>query len=235
MNRTELFANYSWPQGRWLRTNFVVGLDGSIAAHGVSGPLSGDTDHALLQHLRATADLVLVGASTAIAEDYSGVRLPDQAAAARRELGLGDPPPLAVLTRSGRIGHPDRFLRETTTGNYLVLTSDDPAAVAAAHEAVDRSAGTMTLILADGLADAVDRLQSAGYAHINCEGGPRVAAALAAAGLVDEMCVALSPVTGGVGHPGTNPAAGRRYRPTFAGVVDDFLFTRWTAIEESDR
>lgn len=235
MNRDELFENYAWPPGRCLRTNFVYGLDASLAADGTSGHFSGPADNALLHHLRATADLVLVGASTAMAENYIGVRLPDDEAAARRRRGQGGPPPLAVLTSSGRIGSPDRFLRQTETGNYLVLTGDDPSARAAAEEALTRSAGTMTLLQAADLRGAIEQLYAAGHQRILCEGGPRVAAELAQAGLVDEMCVALSPATGGVGHPGTAPEAGHRYRPVFAGLVDDFVFTRWTAIKESTR
>ncbi|MFC0315315.1 dihydrofolate reductase family protein [Gordonia phosphorivorans] len=227
MNREELFSQYAWPDGPWLRTNFVFGIDASITVDGTSSHLSGPTDNALLHHLRGTADLVLVGAATASAENYIGVKLPDDEERRRRERGHDEPPPLAVVTRSGRVGEPDRFLRQTTVGNYLILTGDDARARRSAEEAVERSEGTMTLLLVEDLPGAIEALHDLGYAHILCEGGPRLAASLAADGLVDEYCLTLSPSTGGRGQPDVNPQAAHRYRPAFSAVVDDFLFSRW--------
>ncbi|WP_422558796.1 dihydrofolate reductase family protein [Gordonia sp. (in: high G+C Gram-positive bacteria)] len=232
----DVLDTYTWPDSPWLRTNFVLGIDGSLSRGHSSAGLSSPADNALLHRLRATADVVLVGASTAVAENYIGIKLPDSEASARRDRGQGPPPPLAVVTRSGRIGHPQRFLTDTITDNFLILTSDDSEATDAASAAVDASDGSMRLIHApSGIRQAVDALKVRGLRHVVCEGGPRLAAALVDTGLVDELCVTMSPEIGGEGRTCHTHTVPNRYAPSFCGTVDHFLFTRWTRIPgESD-
>ena len=139
------------------------------------------------------------------------------------------------MTRSGTIGSPSRFLTDTVTGNYLLLTSDDSAAVERAEGHVARSAGTMTLLHAPaGLRQGIALLRERGLDHLICEGGPHLSGAMAAAGLIDELCVTLSPAMGGEGRDGTSPVAADSYRPVFAASVDHFLFTRWIRRQEGD-
>ncbi|MCK0440509.1 dihydrofolate reductase family protein [Gordonia alkaliphila] len=235
LSRTELLDAYAWPAGPWLRTNFVYSLDASLTRDGVSAGLSGPADSAVLHRLRGGADAVLVGASTAVAENYIGVKLPDAEQQARTARGQGGPPPLVVVTRSGQIGEPSRFLTHTTTGNYLLLTTDDPAAYERAAGHVERSEGTMTLLHApDGLGQGIGLLHERGLLRILCEGGPHVSGALAAEGLIDELCVTLSPAAGGEGRGGTTPQATDEYTPAFVAAVDHFLFTRWIRRQEGD-
>ncbi|MFT4087542.1 MAG: dihydrofolate reductase family protein [Gordonia sp. (in: high G+C Gram-positive bacteria)] len=226
---SELLATYDWPLGPWLRTNFVYGVDGSITRSHSSKGISGPADNAVLHRLRATTDVVLVGAATATAEDYIGVKLPDDEARQRKDRGLGAPPPLAVVTRSGEIGRPDRFLTDTTTRNYLILTSDAPEALAAANAAVGRSEGTMTLVHAPtGLTEAIGLLRERGHQHVLCEGGPRISAELLRRGLVDELCVTVSPAIGGEGRNATTPQIDESYAPVFCAISEGFIFTRWS-------
>lgn len=68
-----------------VRVNMVLSLDGAAAFHGLAGPLSTEFDQNLLRALRSFADVVLVGAGTARAEQYGPVRLtPEQIADRRR-------------------------------------------------------------------------------------------------------------------------------------------------------
>jgi riboflavin biosynthesis pyrimidine reductase len=62
----------------------------------------------LLRTLRAFADVVLVGAGTARAENYGPVRLTDAQRARRHAEGRPSPPPIAVISRSGVL--PSRLL-----------------------------------------------------------------------------------------------------------------------------
>jgi riboflavin biosynthesis pyrimidine reductase len=69
---------------------------------------------------------------------------------------------------------------------------------AAPQERVDALRSTTEIIIAGDekvdMGAAIDSLVERGYSHISCEGGPQVHAQLARAGLLDELCLTLSPV-----------------------------------------
>lgn len=93
-----------WPAPAGVRANMIFSADGAAAFQGRAGPLSSPADQQLLLALRAYADVVLVGAGTARAENYGPVSLRPEHRAQRRELGLRDePPPIAVVSQSGRL------------------------------------------------------------------------------------------------------------------------------------
>jgi riboflavin biosynthesis pyrimidine reductase len=52
------------------------------------------------------------------------------------------------------------------------------------------------------LRDALDQLARRGCQRVLCEGGPRLFADLASAGLVDELCLTVAPVLAGPGRLG---------------------------------
>ena len=83
-----------------VRANMIFSADGAAAFGGRAGPLSCPVDQQLLEILRGFADVVLVGAGTARAENYGPVRLTDTQQATRR--GEGGPP------APDRGGQPDR-------------------------------------------------------------------------------------------------------------------------------
>jgi riboflavin biosynthesis pyrimidine reductase len=65
-----------------------------------------------------------------------------------------------------------------------------------------------------------------------CEGGPHLLGELAAAGLLDELCLTISPLLAGPGPFRITAGAPFPARPmTLAHVVeaDDFLFCRYVA------
>jgi riboflavin biosynthesis pyrimidine reductase len=119
----------------------------------------------------------------------------------------------------------------------VVTTADAPrdrkAAIArharvieAGHQQVDMAA-------------AVTALRSLGYARILCEGGPTLLGQLAAAGLMDELCLTTSPllangragrilVPGPTGTPDA-PATDLTTRLSLAHLLADenFLFSRY--------
>ncbi len=58
------------------------------------------------------------------------------------------------------------------------------------------------------VADAVDQLRAGGWARVLCEGGPTLLDELVTAGLVDQLCVTLSPRLAGSQPLGPSTPAG---------------------------
>lgn len=70
-------GTWDWPERQWFRANMISTVDGSIQGpDGLSGSINNAVDRAVFQHLRATADVILVGAGTARAEGYGPVDTP---------------------------------------------------------------------------------------------------------------------------------------------------------------
>lgn len=174
------------PAPAGVRVNMIFSADGAAAFAGRAGPLSSPADYALLLALRAYADVVLVGAGTARAEGYGPVRLRPEHRAHRRELGLGDdPPPLAVVSRSGRL--PESMFGGPTPPILITGSASIPAA---------RETGCRVIVSGTDTVDvggAIHQLREQGLQRILCEGGPTLLDELVALDLVDELCVTLAP------------------------------------------
>lgn len=175
-----------------VRVNMVTTLDGAAAFRGRVGPVSGPPDDALLHLLRGFADVVLVGAGTIRAEGYGPDLLP--AAEQRRRVAAGPPQVPALAVVSGKL---DLDLTapvfEASVIRPLVLTTSDAPAErrAAAGKVAD------VVVVGKGavdLAAAVQAIAARGLPRVLCEGGPHLLAQLFAADLVDELCLAISPL-----------------------------------------
>ncbi len=79
----------------------IFSADGAAAFGGRAGPLSCPAAQQLLRTLRGFADVVVVGAGTARAENYGPVRLSGAQRARRHDEGRTAPPPIAVISRTG--------------------------------------------------------------------------------------------------------------------------------------
>ena len=181
----------------WVMAHMVGGLDGSAAIRGRVGDLSTAPDAELFRLMRGLADVVLVGAETVRAENYGVVRLSAERAAARVAAGRAATPPLAVVSRSLRLDWSARaFADAPPEARTLVITcaAADPVRLAEARQVAD-----VIVAGADRVdpALALQRLGGRGYRVVLCEGGPTWLGELAAAGLVDELCLTLSPLMGG--------------------------------------
>lgn len=209
-----------------LRANMIFSADGVAAFGGRAGPLSCPTDQRLLRTLRGLADVVLVGAGTARAENYGPVKLTDAARARRHHEGRFEPPPIAVVSRSGEL--PDRLFSNPEQPPILVTC----ARTAARFEDDDR----LRLLIAGedsvDVALAVAMLREQGMHRILCEGGPTLLDELVEADAVTELCVTLAPrlaASQPVGyrvHPArlTAPVT---MRLAHALVCDDYLFLKY--------
>lgn len=220
---------YLHPSRRHLRINFVASLDAAVEVGGRSGPLGGPADRAAFMAMRAVADVVLVGAGTARAENYSPVRLPADAQARRRSRRQSDRPPLAVITARGdlssraRLFEPDR--------EVIVFTTDP---VAAHRPDLAEVARVETCgVDAVDVREVVARLHGRGLGRILCEGGPALTRTLFASGLVDELCLTLAPVLAGEGHHRLSEAwEGETGRFALSGLLegDGMILTRYTVV-----
>ncbi|OBH03784.1 pyrimidine reductase family protein [Mycobacterium sp. E1747] len=214
---TELASFYAdAPPG--VRVNMIFSADGAAAFGGRAGPLSCPTDQQLLKILRGHADVVLVGAGTARAENYGPVRLTGG--------GRTAPPPIAVVSRSGRL--PARLLGDPDQPPIVVT-----CAQAAALD--DPGDGRRVLVAGDDsvdMAGAVALLRERGLHRILCEGGPTLLDELVEADAVDEICVTLAPKLAASQPVGRRPTASTLPAPVtmhleHALVCDGYVFLRY--------
>lgn len=180
----------------------VASLDGSAVVDTTSGALSSDADRAMFSTLRSLADLILVGAGTVRAEGYG----PPSKAGQR----------IGVVTRRVDLDLTSALF--TSGAGFLILPETAPDvpvdSVRAGRDQVD-------------LAAALGQLDAD---VVQLEGGPALNAAFAAADLVDELNLTLSPqLAGGDGPRIVHGAPTLARRLDLAQVVeaDGFLFTRW--------
>ncbi len=197
---------YRYPADpRWLAVNFVSSADGAITVDGVSGGLSTPADRIVYRLGNDLADVVLVGAGTAMAEGFEGLRPDARTAERRRRFGRAPIAPVAVVT-SGRSLPPDAPVITRALVPTLVFTS---AAAPDSLRAAWASNGARVFVV-DSAAGAVSTLVAEGLGRIDCEGGPRLFGSLIEAGVVDEFRLTVAPFL----------VAGTSSRAALGGVVD---------------
>ncbi|HUF33680.1 MAG TPA: pyrimidine reductase family protein [Acidimicrobiales bacterium] len=203
------------PVGRpWVMANMVTSADGSAAVDGRSGPLGGPADRAVFHLLRSLADVILVAAGTVRAEHYRPAR---------------GPAPIAVVTRSLDLDLTSALFTEATARTIVVTcAAADPGRLAAVREVADVVvAGDERVDVAAALAALGER----GHRLVLCEGGPTLLGQVASAGVLDELCLTISPIlTAGDGPrlldgPALTPPAALR----LATLLEDdgTLFARY--------
>jgi len=197
----------------WLRANMVTSADGAATLRGRTSGLSGAADRQVFAILRSLADVILVGAQTARAERYQPARQHEIRAELRA--GRAPTPPIAVVTRRLGLDTDAPLLTAAPPdARTIVITTElapaDRRAAAAEHADVIVAGGDTV-----DLAAALAALAGRGYRRVLTEGGPHLLGQLASAGLLDELCLTVSPVLAGPGAgriaaglgPGGAPAA----------------------------
>jgi riboflavin biosynthesis pyrimidine reductase len=120
----DLAEVYAVPRTPWLRVNMVSTVDGAATGEsGRSGSINNAVDKVVFDHLRATADVIVVGAGTARAEGYGPAGKP-----------------MVVVSRSGELPEGLR-----SAADVSVEPLDDPAVFK--QSLVDRG---WTTILCEG-------------------------------------------------------------------------------------
>lgn len=234
----EIYRLYAYPDGLkrpLVRGNAITSLDGAATTAGTSGGLGGAGDRWLFAVQRELADVIVVGAGTARAENYGGARMSVAQRGRRQARGQQEVPPVALVTRSGLLGHDMPVL----TGSEvppLVLTCT--AAAAAARSRVGAAAEVLDCSGSDpdqvDLAVLVDRLADRGLHRVLTEGGPSLLGAFIARDLLDEMCLSTAPLLVG-GHAVRIAAGGtdslRPLRRTHVLSDDEgYLYSRYVRV-----
>jgi riboflavin biosynthesis pyrimidine reductase len=212
LGETDLVELYRHPapEGRgWVRSNFVMSLDGSVQGpDGRSGSINTESDHHLFALQRALADAILVGANTVRFEGYRAVDLEPWQLQIREQEGLAPYPMLVIISASADLDPLIAAPAEGVGGAVMIITT----AGKSADDLVPLRDAGITVLEAEGsaldLAHIVDQLAGTGFQRLLCEGGPRLHNDLLAAGMLDEVCLTLAPVVvGGQGLRSTSGAA----------------------------
>lgn len=205
-------ARYRPPREQFVRLNLITTITGATSGgDGTSESITSRTDRFVLGAIRRSADVVVVGAETVRIEGYllpKTARLAvvtatgDLGAGKLRAAGREDRPPALVLCPRSRADDVRHALGDT------------PAEVVPVPSDGDRlRPETMIAVL-----------RARGLSSIVCEGGPALASQFVDAGVVDEICVTVSPVLEPARHPFVSLAS--RLDSTVAGMlVDDAGFS----------
>lgn len=190
----DLETAYEYPVERtWVRLSFVATVDGATAdAAGHPSGISSAADQRVFALLRGLCDVIVVGAGTARAEQYAPVRPTEVDQRMRARLGLAPLPTIAVV--SNRLDVPASLL--PPPGDHartLVVTS----ASSPADRREQLAERADVLVCGEETVDLGalrEELGARGLRRVHAEGGPRLTADLADAGVLDEVCLTLSPV-----------------------------------------
>lgn len=234
-----LEAYYAYPsplERPWVRVNFVSSLDGAGTVDGTSRGLSSPTDRRVLGLIRDLSDVVLVGAGTAIAEGYGGIKRKPVRTDRRRRHGLSEVPPIAVVSRHCSLTPESALLTDTVVPPIVLTCADAPVE----RRRALTEAGADLVLAGEhevDLHEVLAALEARELRRIGCEGGPTLFGDLVEHDLVDELCLTVSPLlTGGdAGRIATGEHARqpRRMRLLSALHADDsLLLLRYGRIPE---
>jgi riboflavin biosynthesis pyrimidine reductase len=199
---------YAVPSQPWLRINMVASLDGVIAVDDDSKALSCPEDRAIYRALREMADAVVVGARTGSHPGYAGLTRP-----------------LVVVSNSGTISSDaPQLIAVVPSASVARVRADHPRAlvISAGENEVDLTA-------------AISQLHAHGLPNLLCEGGPSLLGSLLQTGLVDELCLTLSPLLVGTGPRLVELGATVRLSLSQVLAANNFLFTRYGVDSHPDQ
>ncbi|WP_061292006.1 pyrimidine reductase family protein [Herbidospora cretacea] len=233
----DLPAVYAYPRAEWLRLNMVASADGGAWLKGLSRGLSSPGDRRVFMVLRGLADVVLAGAATVRIEGYG----PSKPRDTWRPLREGRPaaPPVAVITRKLDLDLGGALFTECAPESRTIVITTESAPADRRAEAARHAEVVVAGEQRVDLAEAVAQLRVRGLGRILCEGGPRLNAQLAAASLVDEMCLTVSPLMIGGDAARVLNGTASHTRFALAGVLEEegSLFCRYVREphQEGDR
>ncbi|MER7573536.1 pyrimidine reductase family protein [Streptomyces sp. NPDC126514] len=226
----EVYA-YPDPAEPRLRANMVSTLDGAAQYDGRSQPISSATDMRIFGTLRALADVVVVGAETVRQEGYRPARARAEFAARREAAGQAPAPAIAVVTAGLDLDFSlPLFASPLVPTIVLTGAGAAPERVAAAGKA-----GVRVLFAGEGAGVEPGRLVQAlawlGHRRLLTEGGPRLLGQLIAAGVLDELCLTVSPMltAGNAQRIADGPPVELPRKFALMSMLEEegFLFTRY--------
>lgn len=228
----ELPRLYDYPDGTWVRANFITSIDGGATADGSSGTMGGPGDRLVFNMLRELADVIVVGAGTVRIEGYSGVHLSIPERQRRQARGQSEVPPLAIVTRAGGL---DREMAVFTRTEVAPLVLTCTATVAETRrrvgdrgEVVDCSGDDPGKVDEAAL---LATLAARGMRRILTEGGPMLLDSLIQRDMLDELCLTIAPyIVGGLARRIATGPGHLLTRMRCAHILTDdagYLYTRY--------
>jgi len=171
----EVYGDLPSASGRpAVRVNMVASADGATAIDGRAKALSGEPDRRLFHLMRSLAEVILVGAETVRRERYRPAAVP-----------------IAVVSRLCAFDWSSPFFTEATCRPIVFTVAIAP------DDALGRTRDVADVVVVGetdvDVAAAVSELGDRGFSHVLCEGGPTLNGYLAGAGVLDELCLSISP------------------------------------------
>lgn len=229
-----------------VRLHFGQSVDGKVHAPGLGArALGGPLDARAMQHARAWADAVLVGAGTVRTADVPMRLRPAGLVAARVARGQRPQPRPVVLSRHGDVSASARMFREAAADGVRPLVVLGPTA---ALDEVTAALGGVAEVYAPRcgcgraqhaagdvcLPTLLEQLAARGVRRLLVEGGGEVAFAFAAAQRLDQVWCTVAPcLLGGASAPTPVGGAGLAFagrvklRLRRAGVLGDAVLLRY--------
>src|SRR5215218_1952960 len=228
----DVYADLPHANGRpAVRLNMIASVDGATSVDGLSGALGGPADHEVFFAMRSLADFVLVAAGTVRAEGYGPAELAPETQDVRRRKGQTPVPAIAVVSRKLDLDWSSPFFTDALVRPMVVTVEAAPDAQ------LSEAAKVADVVIAGehdvDLGQALDAIAERGARSVLAEGGPSLNAQLAGAGLLDELCLTLSPavVGGAAKRIVTGPALDPKSPLYLRSVCEDrgYLFLRYRA------
>ena len=215
--RVEFYRSAITP---WTRAVFIATEQGHVVGpSGTSRDLGGPVDLDVLTLLRAMSDVVVVGARTAIVEDYGPIGVRAERSHLRADTTAT--PALAIITARGEL---DPSLPMFRDGHRpIVLTSQHGAVT---HPDLVHRAEVIVcgdVVVEPSLASSA--LHERGLRHICFEGGPATLHDWFGADMIDEIDLTISRARG-AGHLRFPLWEPRRFTPAGQWSSDGLLFQR---------
>lgn len=218
--------------------NAAMSVDGKLSTRDRRQvAISGPTDFARLDHLRSSADAVMVGVGTVLADDPH-LTIEDDSLRERRLSGGRSAHPTRVVADSTGRTPPDARILDDVARTIVLVTEDAPPerVVTLRDAATVVSVGTGRV----DLAEALTALSAEGIGRLMVEGGGELVFSLFEAELVDELTVFVGNVViGGRDAPtlvdGDGFASSERFpslRLDGIDRVDDGVLLEWSVRRE---
>jgi 5-amino-6-(5-phosphoribosylamino)uracil reductase len=179
-----LASHYPWPDGFWLRSNFVQSLNGKVTDKTKNLYLASESDKTVFRYLRSTADCLLIGSKTAISEPYQSVK------ASTRFLPFrANENPVKIAIVSNTLDFPKNFLKDFK--NTPILFTNQKAA----NENLELAEFAQIIVVGE-LAVEVEKIKPAliglNLNRVLCEGGATLLTSLVNAQIVDELDLTIA-------------------------------------------
>lgn len=189
----DLLDAYSYPADvTWLRANMIASADGAATIDGRAGGLGNPTDQQVLRLLRGLADVVIAGAGTVTAEAYGPARARPEYQEVRATAGQSPAPTMVVVSQRLQLDFESKYFAEASLRPIVVTCATAPAdRLLAARKVADVVIAGDTAV---SPALMVDALVARGHRRLLCEGGPTLLGSVAAAGVLDELCLTIAPM-----------------------------------------